>query len=337
MMKMLTKFENQDFSVDYFFSEISKKLKCYDFSSFSLGVGYPKGLDDEQKKKLRTEFQKELVNKISKELNKKIDYKNKDILVIIDFIGKKIEYLFKPVYVFGKYNKYSRELPQTYYFCYACRGKGCKLCKGQGKLSETSLEEILRGYFVDFFVAEEMKFHGAGREDIDVLMLGNGRPFVLELIEPRKRKISKTELKELEKKINLNEKDIQIHKMKLCKVEKIEKIKQAGHKKLYLALIECDTKISKEELKKLKGKHYVKQRTPERVSARRSDLIRERVGKIKKVELVSENEFKIWVKADAGLYIKEFISGDQGRSIPSVSGLLGKKCKCKQLDVLKIF
>ncbi|MDD4983348.1 MAG: tRNA pseudouridine(54/55) synthase Pus10 [Candidatus ainarchaeum sp.] len=333
---MLTKFENNDFSVDEFYSEISKKLKGYEFSSFALGVGYPKEIKEETKKKLRVDFQKGLVYKISKELNKKVDYKNKDILIIIDLIGKKIEYVFKPIYVQGRYNKYSRELPQTYRYCFKCRGKGCKLCDGKGKLSETSVEEILREYFLELFAAEELKFHGAGREDVDVLMLGNGRPFVLELAEPRKRSISKKELKDLEKKINLNEKEIQIHKLKFCKEEKVEKIKQADHKKLYLALVECDEKISQKEIKALKGKHYVKQRTPERVSARRSDLIRERVGKIKKVEYVSENEFKVWIKADAGLYIKEFISGDAGRSIPSVSELLGKKCKCKQLDVLKI-
>lgn len=29
-----------------------------------------------------------------------------------------------------------------------------------------------------------MKFHSGGREDIDVRMLGNGRPFLIELINP---------------------------------------------------------------------------------------------------------------------------------------------------------
>ena len=31
------------------------------------------------------------------------------------------------------------------------------------------------------------KFHGSGREDIDARMLGNGRPFVLEISEPKIR------------------------------------------------------------------------------------------------------------------------------------------------------
>jgi len=42
-------------------------------------------------------------------------------------------------------------------------------------------EEIARGIDAAFG-AHVTKFHSAGREDIDVRMLGSGRPFVLELV-----------------------------------------------------------------------------------------------------------------------------------------------------------
>jgi tRNA pseudouridine synthase 10 len=35
------------------------------------------------------------------------------------------------------------------------------------------------------FKTRKNKFHGAGREDIDVRMLGDGRPFVLEMVNPK--------------------------------------------------------------------------------------------------------------------------------------------------------
>jgi len=35
---------------------------------------------------------------------------------------------------------------------------------------------------------EKYKFHSGGREDIDVRMLNNGRPFVMEMVNPRKTK-----------------------------------------------------------------------------------------------------------------------------------------------------
>ena len=38
----------------------------------------------------------------------------------------------------------------------------------------------------EIFAADEIFLHGSGREDIDVRMLGHGRPFILEFINPKK-------------------------------------------------------------------------------------------------------------------------------------------------------
>lgn len=38
----------------------------------------------------------------------------------------------------------------------------------------------------EIFDAHEIYLHGSGREDIDVRMLGDGRPFILEFINPKK-------------------------------------------------------------------------------------------------------------------------------------------------------
>ena len=42
------------------------------------------------------------------------------------------------------------------------------------------------------------------------------------------------------------------------------------------------------------------------------------------------------VECEGGLYIKELISGDEGRSKPSVSEILGIDAQCIQLDVLEV-
>jgi len=44
----------------------------------------------------------------------------------------------------------------------------------------------------------------------------------------------------------------------------------------------------------------------------------------------------IFVTTEAGLYIKELISGDKGRTQPNLSELLQNECVCKELDVVKI-
>ena len=42
------------------------------------------------------------------------------------------------------------------------------------------------------------------------------------------------------------------------------------------------------------------------------------------------------IECEGGLYIKELISSDEGRTSPSVSEILGKKAFCVQLDVLEV-
>ena len=42
------------------------------------------------------------------------------------------------------------------------------------------------------------------------------------------------------------------------------------------------------------------------------------------------------IKTEGGLYIKELISGDEGRSHPNVSEILGVKAICEQLDVIEV-
>ena len=54
-----------------------------------------------------------------------------------------------------------------------------------------------------FFFFE--KFTSSGREDVDVRMLGDGRPFVVEILNARHDKVSPSELLEVEKVINMSD------------------------------------------------------------------------------------------------------------------------------------
>jgi len=86
-------------------------------------------------------------------------------------------------------------------------------------------------------------------------------------------------------------------------------------------------------MEEIKGE--VVQRTPQRVDHRRADKHRER--EVKSVEWkVAEGLLVMDIKAEAGTYIKELISGDDGRSEPSVAGLLGMDAECVKLDVIDI-
>ncbi|MEA3229331.1 MAG: tRNA pseudouridine(54/55) synthase Pus10, partial [archaeon] len=179
------------------------------------------------------------------------------------------------------------------------------------------------------------KFHGAGREDIDALNLA-GREFVLEIQEPVKRS---PDLKKLEKEINrINKGKVSVEKLQMCEKKKIVELKDKRLDKRYMAVVELDKPVSEDDVKKiikLKGK-TIKQQTPKRVVHRRADIVRDRKVLEISAKFINPKKIEIEVKGEAGLYIKELVSSDDGRTIPSVSSVLGVGAKVATLDVIEI-
>ena len=110
-------------------------------------------------------------------------------------------------------------------------------------------------------------------------------------------------------------------------------------KKTYRIVIEGGKNIKKEKLKEvaqiLRGK-TIKQLTPTRVAHRRADMVRERKIYNCKLESVEGTIARLMVETESGTYIKELVSGDNGRTTPNISEMLGTPCKVKELDVMEI-
>lgn len=178
--------------------------------------------------------------------------------------------------------------------------------------------------------AIEAKFHGNGREDVDAKCLGK-REFVLELVEPINRDL---DLEALQEEVNSSTDKVEIFETQWTYKDKVEEIKQTRTEKEYRAKVELSEDINEEDLEKLKQlEGTIEQRTPERVEHRRADKVRKREVYSVEAQKQDEEVIELKVKAEAGTYIKEMISGDNGRTEPSVSGLLGVDAECSQLDV----
>ena len=313
---------------------VKKQLKGYGVGRFLLGCTFQGALSDEARMLLKKEFQPVLVKEMEKALKAEADFENAEAEIIVNF-NQDLAFLYvKPVFVAGRYRKLSRKVTQTVHYCFECKGRGCKECGGTGIITKESVQSLVEKHALPLLGARSAKFHGSGREDKDVRMLGNGRKFVLEIAEPKKRK---ADLKKMQAQINKKEKGkIEVMGLKYSSKREVMEIKAERSDKLYEALIYCEKNPGK-EVKELKGKTLaVKQRTPERVEASRADAARERKAEITGIGLVSGKGFRLQVKAESGLYIKEFVSGDSGRTKPSISSLLENKCEVKELDVLKI-
>jgi len=135
-----------------------------------------------------------LVEEVAHQL-KEIDFGVKlvidkpEILALIDVLTLTVELDIRSHYVYGRYKKLARGIPQTKWPCRACKGRGCLKCDQTGLQYQSSVQGLIGDPLLEIFGSKEHAFHGMGREDIDVRCLGRGRPFVIEMKRPMKREI----------------------------------------------------------------------------------------------------------------------------------------------------
>ncbi|MCC7572995.1 MAG: tRNA pseudouridine(54/55) synthase Pus10 [Candidatus Methanofastidiosum sp.] len=316
----------------------------FEFSTFHAGTKIPEEIMKKEgmlKEKYNLQYQENLKQELNRELGKKIgaiigkEFKREkeDVTILLHPYESKIEYVINPLFIYGRYNKLIRGIPQTKWFCRKCKGRGCSRCGHTGKMYDESVEELISKLFLEETKGQDSSFHGAGREDIDVLMLGNGRPFVLEIKSPKIRDI---DLQRIELEVNqMNEGKVKISELCFVGKEVVEKIKNTNFRKTYLA--EIDACLTEEEKKKIEEffiDRDIYQETPNRVIHRRAD--KTRIRKVYKVLTSKENCSSLEIYCDGGLYIKELISGDEERTNPSIAELLGKNIKCILLNVISI-
>lgn len=334
---------------DDLFQKIYDKIDFLEiqFDSFVVGSRIDKKIqlkDEEFIEKLnldvegiKKEINRIIGKKLENSLNKEVNFEKQDVIFNVDLRKEsKVRIQINPIFIEGKYNKLIRGIPQTKWPCSKCKGKGCKECGFTGKQYPCSVEELISEHILKASKGYQAKFHGAGREDIDVLMLGSGRPFVLEIKEP---KIRKLDLKSLEKDINeINEGKTQYHNLKFTNRSRKAEIKVSSPDayKVYKALVKCESKYDEDKLDTLNELNEIQQRTPIRVSHRRADKVRIKHVLDVSYKVIDDTTFEMIIKGDGGLYIKELISGDEGRSNPSVADKLGVKTVCEQLDVIEV-
>jgi len=321
----------------------------YEYTTFLVGIELPVAVEEREDEfkaafdvsygeSIRHEFGRLLGKRIAELTDKTAEYKKPDIAVIINPFTERVRLQVNPLFVAGRYRKLVRDIPQSKWFCSKCRGKGCEKCGGTGKLYPESVEELVSKPLLEAAEGEKTAFHASGREDIDARMLGSGRPFVIEISKPKKRFL---DLKKLEADVNTNAVDkVEVSGLRFTNKDAVRRLKKAeSAQKEYRVLIEFENAISKGGLRFLEEKlsgALIKQQTPLRVLHRRADLTRERYIYKVKVKKVSLKRAELNVRCQGGLYVKELVSGDEGRTMPNVSELLGNRAKPLKLDVLNV-
>ena len=237
----------------------------------------------------------------------------------------------QPMYVGGHYLKWARGVPQS---PWVADGETV----GEGSV-QTSLDAVI----VRRLRADASKLNSAGREDMDVRMLGGGRPFILEVHNPRAPPPSRDDFLEMEAALEAADDGVVtargLHVTDHASYYKMHE-GSAEKQKVYTAVCWASKRLTAEDMASLSEvkELVVQQATPVRVLHRRSPATRPRTVHSMSAELVpgAPHFFVLRLKTQAGTYIKEFVHGDFGRTRPSVGELLGCAADIMQLDVTEI-
>ncbi|WP_256545947.1 tRNA pseudouridine(54/55) synthase Pus10 [Halobellus inordinatus] len=302
------------------------------------------GLDEDAGELFKSEFNREVGKRVGRLTDTAVDFGRPDVQFTLDLEADRVEVDVHSAFVYGRYRKLERDIPQTEWPCNACDGSGyvgkqpCEKCDGTGYLYQDSVEGLTAPVVRDVMDGTDAKFHGAGREDVDARMLGTGRPFVIEVMEPRRRHV---DTDRLEGDINaFAEGRVEVEGLRLADYEMVERVKGLDASKRYRAEVEFGDAVDADDLaaalEELEGA-TIEQYTPHRVDHRRASLTRTREVYETSGELDDDTHATVEIHGAGGLYIKELVSGDEGRTNPSLAGLLGVDAEVTALDVVGVY
>jgi len=326
------------------------KIQAYEFDSIYTSIKVPKKLilhEDEIRvrfqissgESIKQTFNRLFSNYIAKKLGKIAKSKDYHLMISFDAEKNQIELIPQNIYIYGRYIKSKKGLSQTRSYCYVCYGKGCSECDYTGYDKAPSVEGYILPHFTSAFQAQNSIFHAAGREDIDVLTLNEGRPFIVEVVRPIKRKVN---LSELEKVVNTNS-DGAVFVKNLIEVNR-DAVKKMTvftryDEKTYVLLVEFEKEIGDDILFKIEKEltnRVIVQRTPTRVLHRRKDKYRYKMIYDVKAKKIDNNKAELHIRCQGGLYIKELAHGDNGRTNPNIAQIANTNVKVLSLNIISI-
>ncbi len=338
--------------VDVVVVRLLASLGDVSFEQMQIGIHIPKDLLQEEDR-LRTKFgaassrplKSSFVAVIESALveaipNLRMVKDRPEVMVLIDTLTLRVDVDVRPVFIYGRYRKLQRGIPQTRWPCRACRGRdgGCESCQNTGLQYLDSVQDLIGEPARAMFGAEQTSFHGMGREDIDVRCLGRGRPFVLEMKQPSSRN---GDLEALTETIaSATDGKVEVNDLRLSMRSEVARIKETKAEKSYTIRFRVEGGIDDEAATisavESLGGAVLAQQTPKRVAHRRADKVRQRQVIAVSEVMVDGDEVQFEVRCQTGTYVKELVHSDEGRTEPSIAALLQAPCEVLWLDVKEI-
>lgn len=249
------------------------------------------------------------------------------------------------IHIAGRYNKYLRNLSQSPW-----------IDKDDVRVKD-SVQELIEDGLKKYLKFDKSIFASSGREDVDVRMLGRGRPFTFRIQNPQFiADYNPATLRKIEEFVNTKHvgkvkvRDLQI--VTKSDVTKYMTDTLDSKQKEYRALCCCSRQLTMDDFVKINNLKdlVIEQMTPIRVLHRRTWATRKRTIYNLHMDALDDHysgdvraEHRhrlvfLTLTTEAGTYIKEFVHGDFGRTRPNLSSLLGDcETDLMELDVMVSF
>ena len=315
-------------NLDHFLKLMLDSSFDYKFRTFSIGtiikpsiVDRDDALKSEFKLKgidgVKSDITKELVKLFSKKTKKITNYIDPDIIFTVNLKEPSCNLRSKPIVISGRYTKSKRGYSQKQKSCDNCSGKGCRTCNFHGISEFNSVEGVISKLIFKKFGGTTTKFTWIGGEDKSSLVLGSGRPFIVKLQNPLKRKI----------KLSDYASDfISIFNLKIIDDSPKTPLKFSS---LATIKISTDSKFDAENLKKLKNL----KNSPIIVSEKSGKSYEKKIFDIN-YKKTSDQIILVKIRVEGGLPIKRFVIGND--VTPNISETIGTHCIPEEFDFLEI-
>jgi len=322
--------------LDALLSELTVKclnlLKGREFKSLLIGVEKNSTYEESEREVVLTlsiDSWESIRREVKREVGKRLQlitgvepgFKEPDVLLVLNLDTKEVRVRSSQIFLKGYYLKLGRNISQRWWYS-----------KNGGLRYKASVEGVAEK-LASVFSSDGILIHAAGREDSDARMLGSGRPLIIEVINPRKKSFELERVNEV-----LRDDWVKIKILTTTSSGELEEVKKARKPKVYRVVAYVPEGLEEEDLKRVENglsNAVVFQRTPKRILKRKKDVLRKRAVHKLIARMLSKNLMELIVVCESGLYVKEVVTGDEGRTNPSVSSLLGKESLPVFLDVLE--
>jgi tRNA pseudouridine synthase 10 len=321
----------------------------FHFDTFLIGATLPTNLFEKEdqirarfkirgRENIKSQLIKNLRKKFSEATKKQIDFLHPDLTINLQFrkdTGLDIDIKMRPLIILGRYIKKNRGIPQrsgcehnnpnkinvqreAYPLVNIAPQRASAICT----LEDTSIQSLISKEILRITKGEGLKFSWIGSEDENSLVLGSGRPFFVQIRNP--------------KIIHLNDRRLNFPRYGLLvSFEQIfdklpeQPIQFIAKTKI---VIRASRHVGKEEALKIKS--LADSVVIFRNQKKKFKSSEKRIYSLDIVK-ISNEIFELHVVADGGLAIKQFVEGREYTS-PNISTAANLQCECLLFDILDV-